>query len=109
MRCPCSKLGTPERYLYDVSVTEQHENVLTADAVVVGGGHNGLIAAAYLARAGVSTVLIEARNEVGGCASTVTDLGARFTICKCDHTMIRALPVFDDLELSAGLNLGFPS
>ena len=100
MRCPCSKLGTPERYLYDVSVTEQHENVLTADAVVVGGGHNGLIAAAYLARAGVSTVLVEARDEVGGCASTVTDLGARFNICNCDHTMIRALPVFDDLELS---------
>lgn len=72
----------------------------TADAVVVGGGHNGLIAAAYLARAGVSTVLIEARNEVGGCASTVSDLGARFNICNCDHTMIRALPVFDDLELS---------
>ena len=68
---------------------------------VVGGGHNGLIAAAYLARAGVDTVLVEARDEVGGCASTVTDLGARFNICNCDHTMIRAMPMIEELDLAA--------
>ena len=83
-----------------MTAAERQEEVLTADAVVVGGGHNGLIAAAYLARAGVDTVLVEARNEVGGCASTVTDLGARFNICNCDHTMVRALPVIEDLDLS---------
>ena len=79
--------------------TEQPDDVQRADAIVVGGGHNGLIAAAYLARAGLQTILVEARSEVGGCASTVTDLGARFNICNCDHSMIRAMPLLDELDL----------
>lgn len=70
-----------------------------AEVAVVGGGHNGLICAAYLARAGIDTLLIEARDSVGGCASTVSDLGARFNICNCDHTLIRAMPVIDELDL----------
>ena len=69
--------------------------------IVVGGGHNGLICAAYLARAGIDTVLIEARADVGGCASTVTDLDARFNICNCDHSMVRAMPIADELDLAA--------
>jgi phytoene dehydrogenase-like protein len=40
------------------------------DAVVVGGGHNGLVAAAYLARAGMSTVVLESRFKTGGAATT---------------------------------------
>jgi len=71
------------------------------DVIVVGAGHNGLICAAYLARAGFDTELIEARSEVGGCASTVSDLGARFNICNCDHTFIRGMPVIDELELES--------
>ncbi|MEA2251512.1 MAG: hypothetical protein QOG70_1754 [Solirubrobacteraceae bacterium] len=38
------------------------------DAVIVGGGHNGLVAAAYLARAGRSVLLLERRDHVGGAA-----------------------------------------
>jgi len=72
-----------------------------AEVIVVGGGHNGLICAAYLARAGIDTLLLEARPTVGGCASTVEMWDARFNICNCDHTMIRALPVIDELELTA--------
>ena len=40
------------------------------DAIVVGGGHNGLVAAAYLARAGLSTVVVESRYKTGGAATT---------------------------------------
>jgi len=38
------------------------------DAVIVGGGHNGLVAAAYLARAGRSVLVLERRDHVGGAA-----------------------------------------
>jgi phytoene dehydrogenase-like protein len=40
------------------------------DAVVVGGGHNGLVAAAYLARSGARTVVLERRYKTGGAATT---------------------------------------
>jgi phytoene dehydrogenase-like protein len=40
------------------------------DAVVIGAGHNGLTAAAYLARAGYSTLVVERRDLVGGCCVT---------------------------------------
>ena len=40
------------------------------DAVVVGGGHNGLVAAAYLAKAGARTLVLEQREVVGGAAVT---------------------------------------
>ncbi|MGB1650355.1 MAG: FAD-dependent oxidoreductase, partial [Acidimicrobiales bacterium] len=72
-----------------------------AEAIVIGGGHNGLICAAYLAKAGVTTILVEARDSVGGCASTVADMGARFNICACDHSLIRAMPLIDELNLSS--------
>jgi phytoene dehydrogenase-like protein len=40
------------------------------DAIVIGGGHNGLTAAAYLARAGLTTLVLERREIVGGCCVT---------------------------------------
>jgi phytoene dehydrogenase-like protein len=40
------------------------------DAIVIGGGHNGLVAAAYLARAGARTIVLEARHKTGGAAAT---------------------------------------
>jgi phytoene dehydrogenase-like protein len=40
------------------------------DVIVIGGGHNGLVTAAYLARAGRKTLVLEARDLVGGCAVT---------------------------------------
>ncbi|MEZ5259368.1 MAG: FAD-dependent oxidoreductase [Ilumatobacteraceae bacterium] len=70
------------------------------DAVVVGAGHNGLVAAAYLARAGMRTLLLEARESPGGCASSEDVLGARVNICNCDHITFRTTPVAEELDLS---------
>ena len=42
----------------------------TYDAVVIGGGHNGLVCAAYLARAGASVIVLERRHVLGGAAVT---------------------------------------
>ena len=42
----------------------------TYDAIVVGGGHNGLVSAAYLARSGASTIVLEGRRKTGGAATT---------------------------------------
>jgi phytoene dehydrogenase-like protein len=40
------------------------------DAIIIGGGHNGLVSGAYFARSGARTVLLEARNKTGGAADT---------------------------------------
>src|ERR1700710_2953862 len=40
------------------------------DAIIVGGGHNGLVNGAYLAKAGLSTLILERRHLVGGAAIT---------------------------------------
>lgn len=70
------------------------------DAIVIGGGHNGLVTAAYLARHGLSTLLIEARDDVGGTAATDSFAGARVNICNCDHLTFRTTPIADELDLA---------
>jgi beta-carotene ketolase (CrtO type) len=71
------------------------------DAIVVGAGHNGLIAAAYLARAGLAVLLAEARDTVGGTAASERFAGAVVNICNCDHVTFRAMPIADELDLAA--------
>ena len=71
------------------------------DAIVIGAGHNGLVTAAYLARHGFSTLLIEARSEVGGTAASETFAGASVNICNCDHLTFRTTPVAEELHLAS--------
>jgi phytoene dehydrogenase-like protein len=52
------------------------------DAAVIGGGHNGLTAAFYLARAGLSVVVLERRHVLGGCAVTEEIDGQRAPGCR---------------------------
>lgn len=60
------------------------------DAIVVGGGHNGLVNAAYLARAGLRTLLLERRHLVGGAAITEELIpGVRFTTFSYALSLLR--------------------
>ena len=56
------------------------------DCVVVGGGHNGLVCAAYLARAGRSVLVLEAADEVGGAAVT-REFAPGFRVSAAAHLM----------------------
>ena len=71
------------------------------DVIVIGAGHNGLIAATYLAKSGRRVLLLEARDSVGGCSSTESFGGARVNICNCDHITFRTTPVMEELDLAA--------
>ncbi len=71
------------------------------DAIVIGAGHNGLVTAAYLALAGLSTLLVEARAVVGGTAASEQFAGVTVNICNCDHLTFRTTPVIDELGLAA--------
>jgi phytoene dehydrogenase-like protein len=58
-----------------------------ADVVVVGGGHNGLVAAAYLARAGLATVVCERRDVPGGAAVSEHPFGPDFTVTSLSYVV----------------------
>ena len=79
------------------------------DAVVIGGGHNGLVAAAYLGKAGLRTVVLERRMTVGGAAAT-SELAPGARVPTLAHTVGRLRPsVVRDLDLKRhGLSLVGP-
>jgi phytoene dehydrogenase-like protein len=71
------------------------------DVVIIGGGHNGLVAAAYLARAGLSTLVCERREVVGGAAVSEHPFGPDYTITSLSY-VVSLLPqdLVRDLRLT---------
>ena len=71
------------------------------DAIVIGGGHNGLVNAAYLARAGLKTVLLERRPVLGGASVTEEIIpGFKFTVFSYVVSLFRP-EIIRDLDLAA--------
>src|SRR5437764_3471377 len=69
------------------------------DAIVVGGGHNGLVTAAYLARAGMRTVVLERRDVLGGAAVTEEIVpGFKFSVFSYVVSLLRP-EIIRDLDL----------
>lgn len=80
----------------------------TVDVVVAGGGHNSLITAAYLAKAGYEVLVLEARSVPGGGAVTeeLSLPGFRFDSCSTGHTLIQPNPLLRDDELGLRRDYG---
>ncbi|KAK7262859.1 hypothetical protein RJT34_30440 [Clitoria ternatea] len=76
------------------------------DALIIGGGHNGLTAAAYLARGGLSVAVLERRHVIGGAAVTEELIpGFKFSRCSYLQSLLRP-SVITELELGKhGLQL----
>lgn len=73
------------------------------DTIIIGGGHNGLACACYLARSGQRVVVLEGAATVGGAVHTAATIPARpgflFDTCSVIHNMINMTSILDELRL----------
>ncbi|HVQ39990.1 MAG TPA: NAD(P)/FAD-dependent oxidoreductase, partial [Pyrinomonadaceae bacterium] len=70
-----------------------------SDVIIIGGGHNGLVAACYLAKAGLKTLVLERREIVGG-GSVTEEIHPGFRCSTLDHSTGPFLPhIYKDLDL----------
>ncbi len=74
------------------------------DVVVAGAGHNSLVAAAYLAKAGYRCLVLESRALVGGGVKTtqLTLRGFKHDVCSSAHVLIQDSPILRNDELGLG-------
>ena len=70
------------------------------DVIVVGGGHNGLVCATYLAKDGRSVLVVEANDCLGG-ASATSEFADQFSVSSCAHWLFQLNP---DIASAMGLN-----
>src|SRR4029078_12395791 len=69
------------------------------DVIVIGGGHNGLVSAAYLARAGRRVLVVERRHLLGGAAVTEEIFpGFKYSVCSYVVSLLRP-EIIRDLDL----------
>src|SRR5688572_24185616 len=69
------------------------------DCLIIGGGHNGLVAAAYLAKGGKSVCVLERRHVLGGCSAT-EELWPGFKISVASYVISLFLPaIIRELKL----------
>ena len=72
------------------------------DAIVIGGGHNGLVSGAYLARSGAKTVILESRYKTGGAATTDSPWpdAPEFKVTRLSYVMSLLPPtIMNELQL----------
>ncbi|HWF12796.1 MAG TPA: NAD(P)/FAD-dependent oxidoreductase [Candidatus Acidoferrales bacterium] len=74
------------------------------DVVIVGAGHNSLITASYLAKAGFKCLVLEGRPMIGGGTKTaqLTLSGFEHDVCSSIHARIQANPLMKNNELNLG-------
>jgi len=74
------------------------------DIVVAGAGHNSLVAAAYLSRAGLRVLVLERAARIGGDTATdeVTLPGFHHDLCASAHTIFQSSPIVRNDELALG-------
>jgi len=71
----------------------------THDAIIIGGGHNGLVCAAYLAKAGLDVLVLERRHVVGGACAT-EEIFPGYHVSTCSYVVyILQDKIVEDLEL----------
>lgn len=74
----------------------------TWDVIVAGAGHNALVCAAYLSRAGLKVLVLERAAQIGGDTSTeeLTLPGFKHDACASAHTLFQSSPIIRDNELA---------
>ncbi len=88
-----------------MSEAPQGDLAVDREVVIVGGGHNGLVAAAYLARAGLTVTVLEAGNRFGGAVASAQIFdGVEITLSRFSY-LVSLLPqeIIDDLGLDLEL------
>lgn len=74
---------------------------MQSDVVIIGSGHNGLVAGAYLAKWGYTVTVLERRSTIGGAVCTEEMFGGfQMDVGGSAHFMIHHTPIVEDLELA---------
>ena len=97
---PKTKTPAPSKASSTKSTKATSKADRTYDAIVIGGGHNGLVNGAYLAKAGLKVLILERRHLVGGAAIT-EELWPGFSFTTFSYALSLLRPdIIHDLELT---------